>query len=187
LLAIAVGTAVLDIMTKWAPVWVRESRAFWLASGVLLLTICVPLLVAGLPKITQANDNAESYGRRIVEQAPLHSMIISNDDRQTFAIRYAVASHSDRSDVIPIDSRLLQFDWFRQDLVQFYPRLNLNGQVVIGAKQFGLIDLLDVLPPDVPVIFTYPPVMPAGYTVRPNEDGFTFLLVGRPPLSQARP
>lgn len=187
LLAIAAGAAGVEIITKWLPAWAQETWAFWLATAILLLTIWIPLLAVGIPQITAANANAEGYGHSIVEQAPSHSLIISNDDKHTFAIRYAVASLPERSDVIPVDVRLLEFEWFRQDLVQFHPGLKLNEQVMTEAKQFGLIDLLDKLSPDVPVIFTYQPSMPPGYTVRANEDGLTFVLVCRPPVSQVVP
>jgi hypothetical protein len=180
LLAMAAGSAAHLIVFNWLPDQIRIRGPAYIG---LLTIVCVPLVARNFATISRATTQAEEYGRRVVESAPPGSLILSNQETHTFAIRYAAAVDTGRADVIPVDVRLLQFDWFRADLARFYPKLGLDERAVAAREDFRTLELVMFIPPDVPVVFTYRAELPSGYRLAAGQNGLVYTLVERPPVT----
>jgi hypothetical protein len=180
LLAMAAGSAAHLIVFTWLPDQIRIRGPVYIG---LAIAICAPLVARNLATISRATTEAEEYGRQVVENAPPGSLILSNQETHTFAIRYAAAVEVGRADVVPVDVRLLQFDWFRADLARFYPQLGLDEEAVAARENFRALELVMFIPPDVPVVFTYPAELPSGYRLAADQDRLTYVLVERPPVT----
>jgi len=180
LLALAAGSAVHRMVFAWLPAEVHSGPALrGPAYAALTALVCAPLLVRGVPIVSQATIEADTTSRRIIESLPAGSLIISNEDRLTFALRYAAAVSVPRPDVVPIDARLLKFEWFRQDIARGWPHLGLSTEEV-APDDFEVARLLALIPPDVPVFFTYPAEIAPGYRLDSIEGGLLYRVVERP-------
>jgi len=166
LLTLAAGYGAYILVFVWLP---EGSVKSGIAYAGILVVICVLLGTRGLKLTQQATTEAEVYGYNVVVNAPRNSLIVSNQEVHSFALRYASAVSVQRSDVIPIDIRLLRYDWFRDDLTQIYPELELTE----SAPNLGW---LRAVPRDTTVIFTYNADVPSGYELIPRDDGQTYLL-----------
>jgi hypothetical protein len=179
LLALAAGDAAFFVLTSWLP----NQRAFFRHAAALGLVavVLVPLLVRGIRITGQATTLADTYSREVVQNAPPNSLILANDVTHSFSLLYAAVVSVGRDDVVPIDVRLLQFDWFRTDLARFHPQLGLDAAAMADLQGSDDVRLLELLSPEVEVVFTYPAELPPGYVLAPRGDPVTYLLVDKPP------
>jgi hypothetical protein len=180
LLALAAGSAVYRLVFVWLPEGTFSGTIRrGLTYAALVAVVCAPLLIRNTPIALQATTEADTTSRRIVAPLPPGSLIISNEDHLSFALRYAATVSVPRPDVVPIDSRLLEFGWFRQDIAHGWPHLGLSGEEV-APDDFDVARLLALIPPDVPVIFTYPAEIAPGYRLDAIEGGLLYVVVERP-------
>ena len=110
-----------------------------------------------------ATTEADAFGREVVSSAPPNSVILSEDEAQSFAIRYAAVVSVGRADVVPIDTRLLALDWFRADLARAYPDLEFDH---VEPVALDMASVQRLLAPDIPVVVVTPPPEPT-----PTTDG----------------
>ncbi len=68
---------------------------------------------------------AESFIAKVAQAAPNGAILVTSDDRDSFAMWYMREALSQRRDVAIIVKRLWTFEWYRQELIQQYPDLNL--------------------------------------------------------------
>lgn len=153
LLTLAAGTAIHTVAFKW----LHAGRRWALVAGIgLVFMVTVPLMLRGMHTVATATTTAEIFGQEVVNSAPDGSLVLSESEQQTFAIRYAAIVIENRPDLILIDTNLLHQDWFRYDLARFYPQLGLDPSAVAGAN-FDSSYLLANLPPGIPIVTIFPP------------------------------
>jgi hypothetical protein len=126
-----------------------------LALGVVVLLLWVPLFIYGIGKVAPATTQADDYGKRIITNAPPNSVILSDTDDHSFALRYAATVTVKRPDLVLIqESTWSTFDYFGPDLAHFYPDLGLK---VPPLQDRTLVNLLLQIGSRRPIIFTYIP------------------------------
>ncbi|MCB0155797.1 MAG: DUF2723 domain-containing protein [Anaerolineae bacterium] len=99
-----------------------------LLRGVLLL---LPLISLGLNFSQQdlrKDLEAYDYAQETLQQVEPEAIIIADNDPQTFALWYGRYGLGLRSDVAIINSNLLFYDWYRQILRRYHPRLRLEDE-----------------------------------------------------------
>ncbi|MDX1686569.1 MAG: DUF2723 domain-containing protein [Candidatus Promineifilaceae bacterium] len=69
----------------------------------------------------------------VLEEAPPDAILLTTGDRATFSLWYLHYAEGQRPDVIPVDSNLLAFAWYRERLAQRYPSLGRLQQDDLGA------------------------------------------------------
>jgi hypothetical protein len=140
-----------------------------LAACALGLALWLPLLIRGWGIVSQATTQADAFGALVMKDAPPQSVIISDNDSQTFAIRYAALVSVGRPDVVLIDERMWNsFDWFGADLAHFYPDLHLS---MSNISERSIASLVLRMHTNRPVIFTYQPEqLPAFYRLAALGD-----------------
>jgi len=74
------------------------------------------------------DQSAENFGLAVMQQAPPHSLIFTQADRDTFAAWYFHLALGQRSDVTVIVEPLLVFDWYRLNLAASEPGLVVPSQ-----------------------------------------------------------
>lgn len=71
------------------------------------------------------NREAEAYGEAVLHAAPAEAVIVTAEDRDTFALWYEREALQSRRDVTIVVESLLGFDWYRESLRWTYPSLQL--------------------------------------------------------------
>lgn len=121
------------------------------------LTGIAVVLMTGFPAIRSygivrgATIEAETYAYTALTTPAGPSVMMTDEDTKTFALMYGHLVVGIRPDVVPVDTRLLQFDWYRAGLIEGYPELGLASQDE-AALQFAFV-LADSLPPDYTVVW----------------------------------
>lgn len=106
---IGMGCAVL--MNRWA----------WQGTAIAII-----LLVWIRPRIPlpqsdiRHDDRAVTYAQTLLAALPPSAVLVSNHDECTFPLWYQQAL-GERPDVVVVDSRLLFYSWYRDQLAQRYP------------------------------------------------------------------
>jgi hypothetical protein len=78
------------------------------------------------PGVDASQDTAaENFGRAAMEQAPPNALIFTQADRDTFALWYFHLALRQRPDTAVIVEPLLSQAWYRKNLADVYPLLNL--------------------------------------------------------------
>jgi len=121
--------------------------------------VLAPLAVRGANTTARVTTEADAFGREVVSSAPPNSVILSEDEALSFAIRYAAVVSVGRADVVPIDTRLLALDWFRRDMAEAYPALGLDA---VDPSALDVASVQRALPPGVPVVIVTPPAAATG-------------------------
>lgn len=97
----------------------------------LLLIGCGGLLLVRLPQIAVRQDGeAQAYLRTVIETVEPDSLIITSEDKDTFAIWYSAWGSGDllrsRPDVAIINHSLCQFSWYQRLISELYPDVVQN-------------------------------------------------------------
>lgn len=96
------------------------------AALLLLLLARVP---ATLPQVDASSDQrAAHFARRVLQTAPPGAVVLTAEDRDTFALWYEHYALGKRPDLLLITEPLLAFAWYRDHLRAIYPRLRLPEQ-----------------------------------------------------------
>jgi hypothetical protein len=136
----AIGYNTSDSYTYLLPaflafaIWLGQGLAIWLeAAGswqrVLTALFIVALFFNAAPAMARVDasrdDAAERFGRAVLEGAPPGAIIITSEDRDSFALWYWREAAGARRDLIVVVERLLPFDWYRDQLRWTYPDIQL--------------------------------------------------------------
>lgn len=119
---------------KWGPFAPTVTR--W---GVIVLVVgamlwAIPLTYRTVD--THADETAQAFVQRLVTEPPPGALLLTSGDKDTFATWYVVYALEQRSDLTPIVTTMLVFDWYRSELQQRYPDLKLpTGEPTIEALQ----------------------------------------------------
>ncbi len=97
-------------------------------AGLAMLMLLLPawILAKNWPAVdSHADHEARDFIEGIIAQAPARAVIITGQDRHTFALWVAVFVERPRPDIIVVDQDMLRFDWYRAALRRNFPLLNL--------------------------------------------------------------
>ncbi|MBN1121095.1 MAG: DUF2723 domain-containing protein [Anaerolineae bacterium] len=154
------------------PVW------YGVLYGVAVLVLVLPLVYRGGREVRTATTAADAFGRTVVEDAPEGSVIFSNGNAEAFSVRYAVLVSVRRDDIVPVNEWTLWLEWYRADLSRV---LAERRKIALDLQDVqNTLEMIDRLPDDTPVIFSYNPNLPTGYHVEVMENGMAYRLVERP-------
>ncbi len=156
LLVLTLAEAVYRVVFTWLP---EQRWARGLAAAGLAALVLAPLAVRGANTTARVTTEADAFGREVVSSAPPNSVILSEDEALSFAIRYAAVVSVGRADVVPIDTCLLALDWFRRDMAEAYPALGLDA---VDPSALDVASVQRALPPGVPVVIVTPPAAATG-------------------------
>jgi hypothetical protein len=83
----------------------------------------------------QANNEAESFLQSVLQQAPAEALVVTQNDRDSFALWYGRFALHERTDLIIVVERLLPFKWYQANLQAIYPSLKwpTGSRVTAGA------------------------------------------------------
>jgi len=110
----------------WARARLGDGRRALVFGGLPpLAALALNLGAANLSGDREAID----YARRTLADAPARAVLVSDDDRPTFALWYASTALGLRPDVAVVDSRFMAFDWYRQLLARRYPDATVEDEV----------------------------------------------------------
>lgn len=88
---------------------------------------CLWVGLAGLaqaPRVDASRDlRAESFGRRVMTEAPEAAIVFATGDRAVFSLWYFHFALKERPDLVVIASDLLFYDWYQESLISTYPAL----------------------------------------------------------------
>lgn len=100
-------------------------EAAWAVAGALIVLTAWNAIYTA-PKVDASGDwTALSVAERVLDQAPPGAILLSLADETTFALWY-VQALGQRPDVMVVDQRLLQYEWYREQLGRRYPDLILG-------------------------------------------------------------
>lgn len=111
LLALAVADGV-RVVLELSPKRLRS-----LVGVSLSIAVVLPLLLRTWPLVQTVTTDAEAFARLYTATAPENSVIISDEGRKSFALRYGAAVEQ-RNDIVLIDLSLLAYDWYRVDVAR---------------------------------------------------------------------
>jgi len=71
------------------------------------------------------DDRAETFIQTLAQAAPRQALLVTGEDRDSFASWYLHEALGERPDTVIIVERLWAFDWYHQELLARYPNLHL--------------------------------------------------------------
>jgi len=107
----------------------RLGRRWGLAAGLCLG--CVGLLLALVLNYRgmdiHRDTSARDFGEAVLAAAPERAVLLSVQDAHTFTLWYFQHVLGQRPDVAVVDTGLLDYDWYRADLLRAWPELVVPG------------------------------------------------------------
>ena len=100
----------------WVVAWLGR-RTGWVSRAAMVLAVLLPLLAAAwrLPELDLSDDRrATDFVATVLGDAPPEAVILSRQDRHTFALWYGQHALGMCPDVTVVDPGLLVYDWYRQ-------------------------------------------------------------------------
>jgi len=76
--------------------------------------------------ISPSNDDLAKYAETTLSSASENAYLFPENDGQTFSLWYYQYGLGIRPDVRIVSKGLLQFDWYRENLLRLYPEINLQ-------------------------------------------------------------
>lgn len=117
------------------------NRSKFTLSGLKIEKWIMGLALAGLTGLTSLelivnfntvdvshDTTAATWAAQTLANAPVHAILLSNEDKYTFGLWYEEYALGYRPDVALVETRLLAFDWYRHNLARLYPNLHFNWQ-----------------------------------------------------------
>lgn len=114
-------------VAAWAEGLFASRRQWALAAGLAALAL-LPVLSAArhAPAVSLRHEReAEAWIADVTARLPADALLITLQDRHTFALAYARWVEGRREDVIAVDADLLAYPWYRAQLGRRYPSLVL--------------------------------------------------------------
>lgn len=100
----------------------------WLPIGALMgiAFLAVPVVSVMLNYNSQDRSEdrrASEYAQRVLESVPSGAVVLSDTEDRVFSLWYYGFVEQNDTEIIPVSSRLLQFDWYWQSLVERHPAI----------------------------------------------------------------
>ncbi|OQY47776.1 MAG: hypothetical protein B6242_04240 [Anaerolineaceae bacterium 4572_78] len=87
----------------------------------VLLTVTLTLGYLTSSHVSLRHDStATKFWQRVMLESPHNAVLITSEDKHTFTLLYARHVLQQRPDVIIVDMRLLEHDWYHDDLLRTY-------------------------------------------------------------------
>jgi hypothetical protein len=133
--AVALGPlAAVGLAVVLGEAGARARRPAWVLAAVPpLAALALNWSGADLSADTQAID----YARGVLAAAPGRGVLVSDDDRPTFALWYASTALGLRPDVAVLDTRFMRLDWYSRLLARRYPDHAPAVDEVTGLAESG--------------------------------------------------
>lgn len=106
--------------------WGNVRSSLLPARGQVGVSIGLALLMLALPTFTlvrnwsaqdlRTDHTARDFLDGVMNEAPPHAIVVTSDERHTFALWEAVFVEKKRSDIAVVDQNLLGFDWYNARL-----------------------------------------------------------------------
>lgn len=99
----------------------------FLAVGVFfLLLYWAGLSLANYPSVDASRNNqAESFGQEVMQEAPKNAILFAKGDKSVFALWYFHFALGYRPDLTILATDLLPYDWYQEEVRMQYPELTL--------------------------------------------------------------
>jgi len=111
----------------WGAVMVSGQRSV-VRRGALVMMLAVPAFVLARNWSAQdlrANHSARDFVDGMMTQAPARAIVVTSQDRHTFALWVGVLVERRRSDLAVVDQDLMGYDWYRVRLRRSFPDLSI--------------------------------------------------------------
>ena len=100
--------------------------------GVLIGALIVMILWR-VPATTRQVDASQDvraivYARTVLDRTPADALVLTLRDEDTFPLWYAHYAEHQRPDIAVVVKPLLEFEWYRANLRQVYPTLQVPSQ-----------------------------------------------------------
>lgn len=119
------GGVLAHSLQRWRP------RITWVA--LLLPMLSVILIVGGWSRWTLRREPGPLPAlKERLATLPADAVLLSDRDEATFPIWYAQVVQGIRPDLVPVDTRLLEQAWYRQQLPARYPELVVPAEPSAG-------------------------------------------------------
>jgi len=119
----------LVISTAWIGMgWQRILASFRLPVLIVLLMVSQVawMLITNWQAVDlHADRAARDFVQGVAMQAPQRAIVITAEDRHTFALWVSAFVERPRPDIIAVDQDMLKFDWYRATLRRNFPDLSV--------------------------------------------------------------
>jgi hypothetical protein len=100
----------------------------------LIALLAIPLISAWVryPEMYLGDEQrAQQWLEGAITLLPPRSLLITGEDRHTFALDYLLWAERQRQDILVVDGELLPYDWYRDQLARRYPGLQVREMDLI--------------------------------------------------------
>jgi hypothetical protein len=139
----AVGYDAGNASVYWLPILPILAPILTLGLGILGWQAAgLPVLMLGLnlgSTTLRGEQSIALAAAKLFSDVPNRALLVTPGDDSIFALWYYHYVEQLRPDIIPVDSGLFAFDWYRRRLAEQYPSLkHLEADDVAGFKQANL-------------------------------------------------
>jgi len=138
--------------------------------ALLLPLLSLPLILSGWGHWSLHNDPGPRPERHL-EALPPHSLLLTGQDEETFPLWYAQVVEGIRPDVAVVDVRLLEWPWYRRQLL-----LRNAGLLLPAGAEEGWLKALLQANAGRPIRALSPLPLPEGYSWEPEGAAFRLRL-----------
>jgi hypothetical protein len=148
--AVWVGVACLSF---WQVKWKKYPF------GVLLSAVVAISILVRIPQTRQRldprqQDQPARYAEQLLKEAPLHAIIYTTSDQDSFPLWYVQFGLHERPDLQIVVLPLTQFVWYQQTLVHIYPLLQYPAIYAQDLPNADWGEQIAQLNPELPVCTT---------------------------------
>ena len=117
----------------------RSNSSIHVALTLLLLCAMPAWSIAThYQKLNLANDQeAAQWVQATLAELPKQALVITGDDRHTFALEYVCWVEHKRTDLLVVDGELWSQPWYARQMVHRYPSLRTNGDTSLLEELVG--------------------------------------------------
>ncbi|MEM7031523.1 MAG: DUF2723 domain-containing protein [Chloroflexota bacterium] len=117
-IGIAVGLGIKVLITNISSIlWYR------IVIGVILGWSLLIGILRGQQITLYQDDTATRFLEQVLTEAPENAVLLTYEDKHTFTLWYGHHVLTQRTDIAIVDTGLVTFDWYRNDLRRHYPHL----------------------------------------------------------------
>lgn len=121
---------------KIIEIFSNRSMITGITTGILLFGYLVWVAFNTFPNVDASkNLQADQFKQELFQTAPLGALVITSEDRDSFALWYYHFALEERPDLRILVSGLSQFDWYRNTLHETYPDINIPDKLIDNWTQ----------------------------------------------------
>ncbi|HNS52565.1 MAG TPA: DUF2723 domain-containing protein [Anaerolineae bacterium] len=113
----------LGCLHRWGQ---RQGLPARVAASTLILLLPVSSLALNWADMDLSHDRqCATYADQVLRALDPNAIVLAQGDQPTFVLWYAVHAEGQRPDVAVVNTRLLGFDWYRDNIRHTYPRVEV--------------------------------------------------------------